>query len=78
MTKKDAVAQLMKQFPRDFRRSKEGKANEKFFNQVLECKSYFWPDRGILVEHSTYSDYKITQKTPIIGLSNGAGIIMLG
>ena len=76
MTKKDAINQLMKQYPRDFRRSKAGRANEKFFNDALECKTYIWPEAGLKVEHTGASDYKITKVNPIRGLGAGQGIIV--
>lgn len=61
MTKKEAVNTLMSFYPRDFRRSAQGKANEAFFNKVLECKTYVWPDARIIVEHTTNNDYTINR-----------------
>ena len=59
MTKKEAINTLMSFYPRDFRRSPKGKITETFFNRVLECKSYVWPDAHIIVEHTTANDYTI-------------------
>lgn len=59
MTKQEAVKKLMSLFSRDFRRSPQGKANEAFFNKVLEAKTYVWPNARIIVEHSNGNDYRI-------------------